>query len=91
VITKHLIIKGHVQGVSYRAWLQNEAKSLDIDGWVRNRSDGSVEALIHGPEDCIQKLIEQAHEGPFLAKVATIISTDGRFDGSTSFDIRPSI
>lgn len=64
-----LVIRGRVQGVWFRNWTVGEAKSLGLDGWVRNRADGSVEALISGPGDKTRALIARCHEGPRLARV----------------------
>jgi len=73
--TYHLKITGRVQGVWYRAWTRETALSLQVDGWVRNRLDGSVEAVIHGEEDNLTKLIEQCRKGPPAAKVDDVIPT----------------
>ncbi|WP_417831543.1 acylphosphatase [Terasakiella sp.] len=73
--TYHLKITGRVQGVWYRAWTRETALTLEIDGWVRNRMDGSVEALIHGEEDKLTKLIELCRKGPPAAKVDDVIVT----------------
>ncbi|MBS1191335.1 MAG: acyP [Rhodocyclaceae bacterium] len=68
-ITLHLAITGLVQGVNYRWSLQAEAARLALDGWVRNRRDGSVEAVVRGPEGGVQKLVEWARRGPPAARV----------------------
>ena len=63
-ITRHLRIEGRVQGVFYRASLIDEARRLGLTGWVRNRRDGSVEAVVQGPPAVVQALIDWAHQGP---------------------------
>ena len=68
-VTRHLRITGRVQGVGYRYHLAQEARRLCVVGWVRNRSDGSVEALVHGPQVDVETLITWAHHGPPLARV----------------------
>ena len=67
-----LRIEGRVQGVGYRDWLCGEAARLGLLGWVRNRPDGSVQALVAGPEAGAQALLAAAHRGPPLARVDRI-------------------
>jgi len=70
--TLRLRIEGRVQGVGYRAWAVREARGLGLAGWVRNRSDRSVEALISGPEEAIERFLAAAHRGPRAATVAAV-------------------
>ena len=72
-ITRHLRITGRVQGVYYRASMTEEATRLGLQGWVRNRQDGSVEALAQGPASAVQALIDWAHQGPRLARVDEVL------------------
>lgn len=74
-ITRHLRITGRVQGVYYRASMTEEATRLGLQGWVRNRQDGSVEALAQGPASAVQALIDWAHQGPRLARVDEVLVT----------------
>jgi acylphosphatase len=74
-ITVRLRISGRVQGVAYRAWAERQASLLSLSGWVRNRRDGSVEALLAGPEDAVRDMIERCRRGPPLARVAAISET----------------
>jgi acylphosphatase len=76
MIRKHLRITGKVQGVWYRAWFADQAKGLGIDGWVRNRADGSVEAVVQGPPEMIDTIIARAHQGSPASRVADVIVTD---------------
>lgn len=62
-------IRGRVQGVFFRAWTEAQAEELGLRGWVRNRRDGSVEALFQGPEQVVRHIIERCREGPSHAKV----------------------
>lgn len=68
-MAKHLQITGIVQGVGYRAGFESQARALNLSGWVRNRLDGSVEAMICGDEDALQRLIDWARQGPRTARV----------------------
>jgi acylphosphatase len=70
--TRRLRIRGRVQGVGYRDALCQEAQRLGVAGWVRNRSDGSVEALVHGEPQAVQALIAWAHAGPPAARVIEV-------------------
>ncbi|WP_176591149.1 acylphosphatase [Sphingobium sp. EM0848] len=90
VIARHLMILGRVQGVFYRNWTVEAASKLGLAGWVRNRIDGSVEALVEGPQDAVEQFIALAHEGPPAARVARIDSQDMAPEGLTSFQKRPS-
>ena len=67
-----LIIEGRVQGVWFRNWAVEEAANLNLDGWVRNRADGSVEALLVGPEGQVDQMIRHCHQGPKLARVKKV-------------------
>mgnify|MGYP003630980859 CR=1 FL=1 len=72
VIAKRLRVRGRVQGVFYRGWTVERARALGLDGWVRNRRDGSVEILASGPVEAIEMLIEQCRAGPPAAHVTDI-------------------
>lgn len=69
---KRLVIGGRVQGVGYRAWLVHKANELGVSGWVRNRADGAVEALIAGDTATVEELARLCRRGPRLAEVLSI-------------------
>lgn len=76
MICRNLRITGRVQGVGFRWSLCAEAETLGLTGWVRNRRDGSVEALIHGPAETVTALIAWAQHGPAAARVDTVVCTE---------------
>ena len=86
-----LRITGRVQAVGYRAWAIEAAERLGLRGWVRNRADGSVEALLIGEEDAVAAMIESCREGPFAARVTGITVSDVEDDGSAGFTPRPTL
>ena len=86
-----LRIMGRVQGVGYRAWALQMASRLGLRGWVRNRSDGSVEAVIIGEEDAVDRMIEACREGPYAARVADVAVSDAADDGSPGFAPKPTV
>ncbi|QSB01725.1 acylphosphatase [Methylomonas sp. BW4-1] len=69
----HIIVKGRVQGVYFRAYTQKQAVKLNVKGFVRNLADGSVEIIGNGHPDDLQKLVAWCHKGPMLAKVSEVI------------------
>jgi acylphosphatase len=68
----HVMIRGRVQGVGYRAWVEDEASARHLEGWVRNRRDGSVEAVFSGPEDVVSGMIAACRRGPSSARVDAV-------------------
>jgi acylphosphatase len=85
VIAKLLLIQGRVQGVGYRNWMVDKARELGISGWVRNRVDGSVEALISGDVAAVEELSRLCRRGPRLAEVSSITEDLSEPPGETGF------
>jgi len=90
VVARHLMILGRVQGVFYRNWTVETARSLGLTGWVRNRMDGSVEALVQGEADMVDRFATLAQHGPPSAKVARIDATDVPAEALNGFEKRPT-
>lgn len=65
-------IQGRVQGVSFRAWTVGNARELGLTGWVRNRREGTVEALFCGDPVVVKEMVQRCHEGPLAAKVIRV-------------------
>lgn len=86
-----ILIYGRVQGVFFRDWAVRNASTLNLDGWVRNRSDGTVEALFVGPEDLVEKMIKMSYVGPPSAKVTKIEQTSAMGITQKGFIQKPSV
>ena len=71
-ICRHVVITGRVQGVGYRDWAVDTGQRLGLSGWVRNRTDGSVEALVVGDDEAVGKMIEACRRGPLSARVDAV-------------------
>ena len=69
-------IEGRVQGVYYRAWTYDAARALGLDGWVKNASDGSVEAVFSGPPAAVEEMLKRCAAGPRDAKVTAVTIID---------------
>ncbi|MGH6797324.1 MAG: acylphosphatase [Roseiarcus sp.] len=88
-IVRRVVVEGSVQGVGYREFTRRAALRLGVSGWVRNRSDGSVEALVRGSPDAIEALIAEMRKGPRFAVVDSLSVTqrdqvDGHDSGTCS-------
>jgi acylphosphatase len=69
---RHVTIRGRVQGVGYRAWVERHASAHGLEGWVRNRRDGSVEAVFAGPADIVADMVTSCRQGPSSAGVDAV-------------------
>jgi acylphosphatase len=76
-IARHVGIHGRVQGVGFRAFVEDTAERLSLDGWVRNRRDGTVEAVFAGPEQAVAAAIEACRAGPRGARVTNVDVAEG--------------
>jgi acylphosphatase len=76
-VVRHVVIHGRVQGVGFRAFVEDTAERLSLEGWVRNRRDGTVEAVFAGPEQTVAAAIEACRTGPRGARVTTIDVAEG--------------
>ena len=87
-VARRLRVAGRVQGVFFRAWTTDVARTLGLNGWVRNCSDGSVEAHAEGDEDAVGELIDLMREGPPNAQVETVEVEAVEPEGPSDFQVR---
>lgn len=86
--TRRYIVSGRVQGVGYRWFVENEARKLQLGGWVRNRQDGSVEVLASGANEKLNALYDKLREGPRAARVDNVEVNDAsESEDSSTFRI----
>jgi len=71
-VRAHVFISGRVQGVNFRAYMRDRAREAGVEGWVRNLSDGRVEAVFEGTRTSVQKLVSWCYSGPTHAEVAKV-------------------
>ncbi len=76
-VTVYIVIRGRVQGIGFRAWTEVTALEYGLEGWVRNRRDGAVEALFAGPEEIVLTMVEACRQGPPGARVDAVDQRDG--------------
>ena len=86
-----LIIEGRVQGVGFRIFAVNAASRRNVRGWVRNRRDGTVEALLIGADPNVAAVIAACREGPPLARVTNLLAEPATDDGTPGFHERPTV
>ena len=79
-VVRHVTVRGRVQGVGYRAFVDHEARANNLEGWVRNLRDGSVEAVLSGAEDVVAAMITACRRGPSLARVDALQDEAGHSD-----------
>jgi len=89
-VTRRLVVTGRVQGVFFRESMRIEAERLEVTGWVCNRTDGSVEAVVQGSTQAIEAIVRWAHRGPEDARVLAVEVCEAagefvRFDKRATF------
>jgi len=89
--TIRVIISGRVQGVGYRAWTAATARGLNLHGWVRNLSDGTVEAVFSGDDEAVDKMLDACKKGPLVAKVTDIKQFPCNETPAAGFISRPTV
>ena len=77
---RHVLVRGRVQGIGFRAFVEHEAFKRGLEGWVRNRRDGTVEALFAGPPDIVADIVVACRRGPPGARVDALYEREGTTD-----------
>ena len=90
-VTRHLSISGKVQGVFYRESMRTQAERLGVTGWVRNCSDGTVEAVVQGTAEAVAAITIWAQRGPKWAQVIKVEVTEAESENYSRFDKLPSV
>lgn len=85
---RRVVIRGYVQGVFFRDSLRERAQAHAVSGWVRNRPDGAVEAVLEGPREAVERVIRFAETGPPRASVTEVRVSDEEPEGLNGFEIR---
>jgi acylphosphatase len=88
MIARRVVVHGRVQGVFFRDSTQREASSAGVAGWVRNRPDGTVEALFEGDEAAVERMLTFVREGPGHADVNDVDVHEVEPEGLSGFDVR---
>jgi acylphosphatase len=91
VRTVRVRIEGRVQGVGYRYWAEEVAGELMLAGWVRNRLDGSVEALFSGTPEHVAEMLDRCRDGPRAARVASVTVLEEGGPAPGRFDVLPTM
>ena len=92
-VTRHVIVRGRVQGVGFRAFVEDEAVRRKLAGWVRNRRDGTVEAVFSGPEKTVEEMIAACRKGPPGSRVDDVAVSEGAAGDPTPghFTVLPTV
>jgi acylphosphatase len=84
----HVVVHGHVQGVFFRDTLRRSAREHDVSGWVRNRGDGTVEAVFEGDDSAVERMVDWMRSGPSSAWVERVDITEEEPEGLSDFGVR---
>ena len=88
MVRRRVVVSGRVQGVFFRDSLRERASAAGVAGWVRNRSDGAVEAVLEGPESGVDEVLRFAETGPPRASVTNFEALEEEPEGLRGFEIR---
>lgn len=91
VTALHVTVEGRVQGVGFRAYVEREAKARGLRGWVRNRSDGSVEAVFSGEEEDVESMLVACHRGPRMSLVRAVKRQEHPAGDWKGFEVWPTV
>lgn len=84
-----IVVEGFVQGVGYRNFVRTKAQMNNVTGWAANRDDGSVEAVLEGEKEAVERVIEMCKKGPLFARVLNVrVTWEDKFDRFSSFTIK---
>ena len=89
--TIHVLVHGRVQGVGFRAWVHHQAELHGLKGWVRNRRDGTVEAVFSGPDDLVEVMLKACRQGPrgsVVERVEVVESGETESGPMDGFEVR---
>ena len=91
MLCRRIVITGRVQNVFYRDWLVEQAQGIGITGWVRNRADGSVEAMVSGSSEMIAAIVAKARQGSPASRVADVAVEDAPEQAFERFEKKPTV
>ena len=88
--TRHAIVRGRVQGVGFRLWVESEARRRGLDGWVRNRRDGTVELVVSGDQGKVEAMLAALRHGPSGASVTGVEISPHAGSVAGGFEVLPT-
>lgn len=87
MIARHAVVSGSVQGVGFRFFAERAAREAGVTGWVRNRSDGTVETVVEGEETAVTRYLDRLRRGPGGSRVTRLLEEETPVTGLDSFEI----